>query len=250
MTYIYIFTYRRDQPDALECVRCARKTLPHAVITVVDDGNSPCTEGAETQFLHAGATHYERSQFNRRGNLNGPECVRGILSYLAQKAEDEDIVIKLDSDTCLLSADWIEDMLAQGKSMAGCSSRYTAWKNIYYIHGTCYAMTGKLAKQAFQKSLSWTDWSETAPEDLEIYRLASTIVGEENILKEFPWTPSTPSARWTAWNWMSFTVTPEKYKHFSVVTFGMVMPSFKPRSLRALAMKELRECVFPSDNSM
>ena len=109
MIRIYIFTYAGDANEAIACVRCARTALPAALVTVVDDSAAPVPENVRRAFLAYGA-RYRQSSFPRNGNLRGPECVRGIISTLAGGAADDDIVVKIDSDTALLSGGWIESM--------------------------------------------------------------------------------------------------------------------------------------------
>lgn len=48
------------------------------------------------------------------GNLRGPECVRGIITTLAKGAADGDTVVKIDSDTALLSGGWVREMKHNG----------------------------------------------------------------------------------------------------------------------------------------
>ena len=109
MIRIYTFTYAGDAQEAVACVRCARTALPEAVVTVVDDSAAPVPPGARRALVAHGA-RYRRSSFPRCGNLRGPECVRGIIATLAGGAADGDTVVKIDSDTVLLSGGWVREM--------------------------------------------------------------------------------------------------------------------------------------------
>ena len=106
MIRIYTFTYAGDAQEAVACVRCARTALPEAVVTVVDDSAAPVPPEARRALVAYGA-RYRRSSFPRCGNLRGPECVRGIIATLAKGAADGDTVVKIDSDTALLSGGWV-----------------------------------------------------------------------------------------------------------------------------------------------
>ncbi len=55
--------------------------------------------------------------FPRCGNLRGPECVRGIITTLAKGAADGDTVVKIDSDTALLSGGWVREMKHNGLAL-------------------------------------------------------------------------------------------------------------------------------------
>lgn len=116
MIRIYLFTYAGDADEALVCVRCAAAALPEAVITVADDESTPIAERARTALVEAGA-RYCQTRWPRNGNLRGPECVRGIISTLAGEAEDDDVIVKIDSDTLLLSGDWVRDMQRHGLAL-------------------------------------------------------------------------------------------------------------------------------------
>lgn len=130
------FTYAGDAQEAVACVRCARTALPGALVTVADDSAFPVPEEVRRAFLAYGA-RYKRTDFPRNGNLNGPECVRGIISTLAGDAADDDIIVKIDSDTALLSGEWVRNMHGVGLDWyaCGCGARR--------FFGLCYAMSGK-----------------------------------------------------------------------------------------------------------
>ena len=140
MIRIYLFTYAGDADEAQACVRCALAALPEAVITVADDDADPVPERTRKALLAAGA-RYRQTSFPRHGNLRGPECVRGIISMLAGEAADDDIVVKIDSDTALLNGAWIRDMSETGAHWcaSGADSRQ--------FYGLCYAMTGLAASR-------------------------------------------------------------------------------------------------------
>ena len=116
MIRIYTFTYAGDAQEAVACVRCARTALPEAVVTVVDDSAAPVPPEARRALVAYGA-RYRRSSFPRCGNLRGPECVRGIIATLAKGAADGDTVVKIDSDTALLSGGWVREMKHNGLAL-------------------------------------------------------------------------------------------------------------------------------------
>lgn len=78
-------------------------------------------QDARTALVAYGA-RYCQTSFPRRSNLNGPECVRGIISTLAGDAADYDVIVKIDSDTALLSGAWIESMPGTGLDWYSCGS--------------------------------------------------------------------------------------------------------------------------------
>lgn len=169
MIRIYLFTYAGDADEAQACVRCALAALPEAVITVADDEADPVPERTRKALLAAGA-RYRQTSFPRYGNLRGPECVRGIISMLAGEAADDDIVVKIDSDTALLNGAWIRDMSETGAHWcaSGADSRQ--------FYGLCYAMTGLAAKRAAEV-LMQADLPDNAPEDLTIGHTVIELFG-------------------------------------------------------------------------
>lgn len=231
MIRVYLFTYAGDQEEAKACVRSVRKALPEALITVVDDDAAPLSEHAQKSLVEAGA-RYRRTSFPRNGNLRGPECVRGIISTLAGGAADDDIVVKIDSDTVLLNGDWIRGMEASGLDWCASGAEYQRF------FGLCYAMTGHAAKLA-AAALMDAEMPEDAPEDLTIGKTVIDLCGEGRGKTISPWTPQNREGRWSAWNWMSAQVAPEKYAGFDVVTVGNPRPPHIPRSERARVMNEL-----------
>lgn len=245
MIRIYLFTYAGDADEALVCVRCAAAALPEAVITVADDEADPIAECARTALVEAGA-RYCQTGWTRNGNLRGPECVRGIISTLAGEAEDEDIIVKIDSDTLLLSGDWVRDMQRHRLALHASGYQAPSHPSERYVYGPCYAISGRAARLAAEE-LEQADLPPLAPEDLTICRAVQNHFPAERIRLDEPWTPFYREGKWTAWNWFSIAVTPQKYADFWMVTFGNPRPSNIPKSERARAMDALFRYRFPQN---
>ena len=237
MIRIYLFTYAGDAEEAVACVRCARTALPEAVVTVVDDSAAPVPPEARRALVAYGA-RYRRSSFPRCGNLRGPECVRGIIATLAGEAEDEDVIVKIDSDTPLLSGGWILDMQRNGLALHASGYQNPGHPSERSAYGPCYAISGRAARLAAEE-LMQADIPALAPEDLTICRTIQGLFPQERIRLDEPWTPFNREGKWTAWNWFSIAVTPKKYAEFWMVTFGNPRPTNIPKSERARAMDAL-----------
>lgn len=236
MIRIYIFTYAGDANEAVACVRCARTALPSAVVTVVDDTNAPVPESVRRTLVAYGA-RYRQTDFPRCGNLRGPECVRGIISTLAEGAADADIVVKIDSDTALLSGGWIESMPGAGLDWYSCG---TGARRFF---GLCYAMSGKAARLA-SEAIQYAHLPENAPEDLTIGRTVINLCGVERGQFASPWTPENREGRWSWWNWDSVTTNPEDYaRSYDVVSVGNPRPPHIPKSARWEVMHALCDAV-------
>ena len=245
MIRIYLFTYAGDADEALVCVRCAAAALPEAVITVVDDESAPIVERARTALVEAGA-RYCQTSWPRNGNLRGPDCVRGIISTLARGARDHDIIVKIDSDTLLLSGDWVRDMRYTGLVFHASGYQVPSHPSERSAYGPCYAISGWAARLAAEE-LEQADLPPLAPEDLTICRAVQNHFPPEQIRLDKPWTPFYREGKWTAWNWFSIAVTPQKYADFWMVTFGNPRPTNIPKSERARAMDALFRYRFPQN---
>lgn len=237
MIRIYLFTYAGDAEEALVCVRCAAAALPEAVITVVDDESAPIAERARIALVEAGA-RYRQTGWTRNGNLRGPECVRGIISTLDGEAEDEDVIVKIDSDTLLLSGGWVRDMQRNGLALHASGYQVPSHPSERSAYGPCYAISGRAARLAAEELMK-ADIPTLAPEDLTICRTIQGLFPPERIRLDEPWTPFNREGKWTAWNWFSIAVTPKKYAGFWMVTFGNPRPTNIPKSERARAMDAL-----------
>ena len=237
MIRIYTFTYDGDAQEAVACVRCARTALPEAVVTVVDDSAAPVPPEARRALVAYGA-RYRRSSFPRCGNLRGPECVRGIIATLAKGAADGDTVVKIDSDTALLSGGWVREMKHNGLALHAAGYRVPRNPSERSAYGPCYAISGRAARLAAEE-LMQADIPALAPEDLTICRTIQGLFPQERIRLDEPWTPFNREGKWTAWNWFSIAVTPKKYAGFWMVTFGNPRPTNIPKSERARGMDAL-----------
>ena len=232
MIRIYLFTYSGDAQEAVACVRCARTALPVAVVTVVDDANAPVLPEARRALVAYGA-RYRQSRFQRCGNLRGPECVRGIISTLAAGAADADIVVKIDSDTALLSGAWIESMPGAGLDW------YSSGHGSRAVYGLAYAMSGRAARLA-AAALEERDLPPLAPEDLTIGRSVFDLVPTHRVRLVSPWTPQHRTGRWSWWNWESQTADPVDYaRSYDVVSVGNPRPPHIPKSARWEVMHAL-----------
>lgn len=166
-----IFTYSADA-DCLEiCVDQIRSVDDNAKIYIFDDGKCPLTPDQIPDLCV-----YKKTWFNRRGNLNGLECVRGMLACLFDIPGDEPVV-KIDADTLLMTTKEIQRSLCDRKKLAGgvqCSVPL-AWA------GCCYWLT----RQAIEKALElfarreFPETKDLYQEDLTITRAMMFLFGQD-----------------------------------------------------------------------
>lgn len=109
---ICYFSYYKDKDFLNNSLKVLEKTIKnntqHEVRTYVfDDGR--CEKSLKRKELHGSPTLI-KTNFDRKGNLNGYECIEGMFSEYKkiQDKFDYDYLIKLDSDCCLNSFDYIK----------------------------------------------------------------------------------------------------------------------------------------------
>lgn len=209
MIRVTILTFSRDAALSLAALRCVRRHLSDAAVTVADDGHDPVSGEAATEMQALGA-RYIQTDFPRRGNLNGVSCVRGILETLLNGTADDDVAIKLDADTALRSDGPVRRMLAAGAEGFGscCDGRIMC--------GLCYGFTGAALRRMLAV-LERLPIGGDDPEDIATGRLAMTAGIPLHI--ERPWAASRPDGRWAAYSWPTMPDV-AKYDRLDVVTLG------------------------------
>lgn len=167
-----IFCYREDYKCLDLCIGQIRKADPDARIFLFDDGAAPLPK----KDIPKGADiFYKKTYFQRNGNLNGLECVRGMLSCM-QDIPGKDPVIKIDSDTLLMSTVEIKKSLFERRMLAGgfqCAVPF-AWS------GVCYWVTRRFIGDALDVLVTREFPSrpdQTYPEDVTMSMLALFLYG-------------------------------------------------------------------------
>ena len=93
-----IFCYREDHQCLGLCLEQIRSIDRAAQFYLFDDAAKPLFPA---QVPAGNDISYKITYFARRGNLNGLECVRGMLGCMLDIPGD-DPVIKIDADTLLM----------------------------------------------------------------------------------------------------------------------------------------------------
>lgn len=156
MTLAAWFTYQLDGPCLIESVGAFRDRFPDAVVAVADDLASPLTEETLSVIRPDLLT---RTDFPRKGNLNGWPAIHGILQTLLSFCREAgaDGVVKIDSDTLLVDDRWVD----RSAPMCGFLSGRHA-----YLYGLAYWLRAD-AIPVIQAGLSsrWLEPGFPAPED-------------------------------------------------------------------------------------
>ncbi len=170
-----IFSYKEDWKCLELCVAQIRRADDEARIYIFDDGKASLLQ----ENVPAGDdVIYRRTWFERRGNLNGLECVRGILAAMLDIPGDEP-VIKIDADTLLWNAAPIRESLEKGALAGGMQARLPlAWS------GICYWLTKRAIQNALELLLrrEWPEHAENRyPEDVTICRIMCYLYGRSGV---------------------------------------------------------------------
>lgn len=167
-----IYCYKEDYKCLELCVGQIRQADPDCRIYLFDDGAAPLLK----KHIPKGKDIiYKKTYFQRRGNLNGLECVRGMLSCM-QDIPGSDPVIKIDADTLLMSIAEIKKSLFERRMLAGgyqCSVPF-AWS------GVCYWVTRRFIRDALDVLVTreFPDrHDQTYPEDVTVSMLALYLYG-------------------------------------------------------------------------
>lgn len=227
--HIHCFVYKRDADIIKETVLCAQQALPGAHMVVIDDGNNPCPDEIKAEIEKLGA-EWRVSTWPRGGNLRGKPCIVGILTELCASIKDEnDIVIKIDADTCLMNPDEIIAFINDPqKVICGCGSVDRR------IYGCLYC----LKAHAAIKTRDYLESIQIGPGAAE-----DVFVGF-SVTKLFPEPEAhaitKPGGKWAAYSWWNYP-DGNKYRQATMVTAGNPPPEPLTKKLRKVVMENLRK---------
>ena len=162
-----IFTYREDAYLLGQCLRALRM-LPNDVSR---KDNTFVYDDIENALPYAPRRcQYLLSNFNRNGNLNGDECIRGELLAMkhAAKETNANVVIKVDSDIIINNLDWCLNFDPL-KSHIGFKFR-----NQEHISGCCYSLPADAIFKMYQLSKT-KSFGCSYPESIAMTKLSKEI---------------------------------------------------------------------------
>lgn len=170
-----IFVYGGDAAALRICIDQVRRVDDEAHFYLFDDGRWPL----EAEDVPEGddVTH-EVTWFDRRGNLNGLECMRGMLGCM-YRIPGEGAVVKLDADTLLMDKAEIERSLEERGKLAGgmqCSVGL-GWA------GCCYWLTKRAIREGLEVLVrrEWPEGKDGYPEDIWVTRVMTWLYGRRGV---------------------------------------------------------------------
>lgn len=144
---VVFLCYREDSKLVLESQRAAICAFSHAkslepTYVLLDDGWCPTDQEAVKKFLAASPSALHIMTGYRRGQMIlGGECILGQCEAFEKVARDTDadILVKMDADTCMFKADWIELFAKDSKAL--CAGAFDFGNgNHTSVFGLCYAI--------------------------------------------------------------------------------------------------------------
>lgn len=203
------YTNRDNFAPLKESIAQVRHIKPDATVVVADDRWNPMTT---TQIRELGADNYTVTEFDRRGNLNGWECVNGMaqLSLDLMDLYNRGAVFKIDPDTLLRSVPFWpytpEADISMVMELIGVMGHFN------HVMGMCYRLSYDGAERALRVSKKLALTTEyPVPEDQSL----SSIVSERFAVE---WDTG------LAGGWDYLVPEPAAYSKCAIVTFGNIRP--------------------------
>ena len=108
------FSYEKDGSILPYSVGSVLSNFPSSKCFIYEDGLKPIEPEHKEKLLSDNRVEIRPTWFLRKRNLNGIECVRGILGGMQDASEDCDWVAKIDADTMIHSPNYINESLTRG----------------------------------------------------------------------------------------------------------------------------------------
>lgn len=159
-----IFTYGEDAFLLGQSIRALQLLTPKHRIFVFDDAANPLPYPPD-------GVQYIQTHFERKGNLNGPECVEGELlcMYEAAMKVEANVVIKMDSDIILNNLKWLTDGDYLNEQIG-----FKLRSEQEFCSGACYSLpTSALLKMT--RKLAETHIAPLEGESIAMSRLARSV---------------------------------------------------------------------------
>lgn len=171
------------------------------------------------------------STFDREINLNGYQCLRGMLDTYVEFSDNSDAIFKIDEDTMVFKDNYINKFLSGDEYLSlGCRRKIVNDFDLDRIHGCVYAMKSVLIKNINREvnhAISFEGYidSITEPDSFVAHNLVedrtfSMII--KNATSDFQrlWVPFVLGCGFFAgWQYKNKTYA-NAYKHYDAITYG------------------------------
>lgn len=156
------FTYNQDEITILHSIDSVRLVVPNANILVADDGFNSCPVQFRERCKQFNID-YIQTDWQRNGNLIGPDHLIGYTKLLASYADKYDIICKIDCDTVLFNIDWIERLYKDPDAYLSGSFK----TNPFYPMGNAYAIKTSICQKLYEDCVKYPSFFNSY-EDYEI----------------------------------------------------------------------------------
>jgi hypothetical protein len=191
--------------------------MPTARLHVFDDGKAPIT-GSQLRQVEGLVYSYERTTFERRGNLNGRACILGQLECY-QRAVRDGIVCKVDCDTMLFRPGFLPEAFRADPNLLGagirCPMTNGFWGPFYGYRAEALEPLARLCQVLCPTC--------RLPEDLTL----SGILRREAPGRARVFETGKQSGYFTGYNYRTALTLEEYIRRFHVITFGARFTQWK-----------------------
>lgn len=261
-TYIW-FTYADNEKMLIQSVRSvmANVTTEKRVCIVFDTfdpnnaiSSSTVDEISKLQSKYDTECIITNSTFDRRHNLNGIECVRGMLDVFRRFGEKSEAIFKIDDDVIIYKQNYINKFLSDNKILSLWSQRYIVNPgDEKYIYGSFYGMKSGLIEEIIREVNHANSLEEYIarvvstdnivasylPEDQTFSLMVSSATADyEKMLVPFV----VGDGFFAGWQYKNKTYA-NAYRHYDIITFGNrgLVPSKNPTEIRNIIADTMRD---------
>ena len=161
---VNVFTYRGDQKVLEYTLRALLSLFSRnpLEIYIMDDSSNPMEESYVEKYLNLSKSiRYEKTYFNRNRNLNGRDCIVGMIEKFIEHAKGQDALnIKIDPDVIVTSKIPFDELYNSPKSHYASIVQPQC-----HFSGGCYFFKTEALKNVLQIVLSFPIPNNEGPED-------------------------------------------------------------------------------------
>lgn len=159
------FTFKNDEKLVVESIKSVLTNIPNAKLHIIDDGFAAVSKETRNWIIQQKNTKYYKSFYPRSGHLLGQDNLKNQVKYMLDvtKTDKSDVLVKIDSDTMILNADWIVDFLEDDVTLITGSYKLSC----DYPMGNCYAVKSSVLQPLYDDVIAYPGWGQCY-EDYEV----------------------------------------------------------------------------------
>lgn len=239
-TFIW-FTYKRHEAFLVQSLRSVLENVSSdkRLCVVFDSYYGDSISDATMDIISNYQNKYgveiivTSANFYRRGNLNGTECINGMLSFFNRFQTNSDAIFKIDSDVILFKQNYINTFLSNSKYLSMGCQRHIFKPDQFdkgLIYGSFYGLKSELLEYINREVNHASNFEEyiehvtasnplvhdNLQEDLTFSMIIKSITSDEQRL----WPEFTLGKGMMAgWQFKNNTYS-NGYKFYDIINFG------------------------------